>query len=92
MNIFDIGANIGYYTVFFFKRIKDGKILAVEPSSNNIKICRENISLNKVDKRKIYFLEGGVSDKNTTETFTYQHNQNLHTLNPEGSAKKFFEW
>ena len=41
MNIFDIGANIGYYTVFFSKRIKDGKILAVEPSSNNIKICRK---------------------------------------------------
>ena len=37
MNIFDIGANIGYYTVFFSK-IKDGKILAVEPSSNNINL------------------------------------------------------
>ena len=89
MNIFDIGANIGYYTVFFSKRIKDGKILAVEPSSNNIKICRENISLNKVDKRKIYFLEGGVSDKNTTRNFYLSTQSNLHTLNPEGSAKKF---
>ena len=38
MNIFDIGANIGYYSVFFSKRIKSGKILAIEPSSNNIEL------------------------------------------------------
>ena len=91
MNIFDIGANIGYYTVFFSKKIKSGKILAVEPSSNNIKLCRENISLNKIDKNKIFFLKGGVSDKNTTRDFYLSTQSNLHTLNPNGSAKKFLK-
>ena len=91
MNIFDIGANIGYYSVFFSKKIKSGKILAVEPSSNNIKLCRENISLNKIDKNKIFFLKGGVSDKNTTRDFYLSTQSNLHTLNPNGSAKKFLK-
>ena len=27
MNVFDIGANIGYYTIFFLKNINKGKIL-----------------------------------------------------------------
>lgn len=91
MNIFDIGANIGYYSVFFSKRIKSGKILAIEPSSNNIALCRENISLNKIDKRKIFFLEGGVSDTNTTKDFYLSTQSNLHTLNPNGSARKFLK-
>ena len=28
MNVFDIGANIGYYTIFFLKNINKGRILS----------------------------------------------------------------
>ena len=43
MNIFDIGANIGYYTLFFLKKIKNGKILAIEPSIENLELCKKKI-------------------------------------------------
>ena len=41
MNIFDIGANIGYYTLFFLKKIKNGRILAIEPSIENLELCKK---------------------------------------------------
>ena len=51
MSVFDIGANIGYYTIFFAK-IKRSQILAIEPSLENIKLCKENIDLNYINKKK----------------------------------------
>ena len=56
MNIFDIGANIGYYTLFFLKKIKNGRILAIEPSIENLELCKKNILLNNISYNNIDFL------------------------------------
>ena len=55
MSVFDIGANIGYYTIFFAKKLREGQILAIEPSLENIKLCKENIDLNYINKKNNSF-------------------------------------
>ena len=89
MNIFDIGANIGYYTIFFLKKIKKGKVLAIEPSSENLKLCKKNIELNNLNKNNINFVTAGVSNINAKKTFFMSKQSNLHTFNIEGSAKRY---
>ena len=69
MNVFDIGANIGYYTIFFLNKIKKGKVLAIEPSSENLKLCKKNIELNNLNKKNINFVTAGVSDVNKKKVF-----------------------
>ena len=50
MNVFDIGANIGYYEFSFLIKLKR-KVLAIEPSSENLKLCQKNIELNNLNKK-----------------------------------------
>jgi len=89
MNVFDIGANIGYYTIFFLKKIKKGKVLAIEPSSENLKLCQKNIELNNLNKKNINFITAGVSNVNAKKKFYISKQSNLHTFNIEGSAKRY---
>ena len=90
MNIFDIGANIGYYTILFLNKIKNGNILAIEPSKDNLKLCKDNVRLNNFITRKIRFINGGVSNRNSRRRFLLSEQSNLlYTFNSEGSAKRF---
>jgi FkbM family methyltransferase len=89
MKIFDIGANIGYYTIFFVKNSSHTKILAIEPSAENLNLCKNNIRLNNINTKNIKFKCAGVSDKNSKKKFLISSQSNLHTFNSEGSAKRF---
>lgn len=45
--VFDIGANVGYYTVLASKIIgKGGRIYAIEPNPDNLDLLKKNIKLN----------------------------------------------
>ena len=88
MNIFDIGSNIGFYSIFLKKK-SDGKLLAIEPSLENLNLCRENLKLNNIALKKVSFLNAAASNSNSIKTFFISSQSNLHTLNPEGSAKKY---
>jgi FkbM family methyltransferase len=47
MNVVDIGANIGYYTLLAARRVgPNGRVYAFEPEPQNFKRLRENIQLN----------------------------------------------
>jgi FkbM family methyltransferase len=89
MNVFDIGSNIGYYSMFFLRKIKNGKLLAIEPSYENIELCKKNLKLNGININEVNFINGAASDKNGKKKFYLSKQSNLHSLNPEGSAKKF---
>ena len=89
MKIFDIGANIGYYTVLFLNKIKNGKILAIKPSSENLKLCKKNVELNNLSMKNINYMTAGVSNVNSKKTFFMSKQSNLHTFNIEGSAKRY---
>ncbi len=89
MKVFDIGANIGYYTIFLAKSLASGRILAIEPSIENVKLCERNINLNNLDTKRIKFLNAAVSNKDSVKNFHISSQTNLHTLNTEGSSKRF---
>jgi FkbM family methyltransferase len=53
--IFDIGANIGQYSVFMSKCLADsGIIYAIEPYKKNIQLIEKNIATNKVSNVSVH--------------------------------------
>lgn len=67
--IFDIGANIGYYSIFLGKKFKSAKIYAFEPIPQTFQSFRKNIALNKIKNIKPFNF--GFDNKNGTVTFYY---------------------
>ena len=61
INIIDAGANVGYTSVVFNNHFSEVSIIAVEPSENNFKILKENISINYINAKLIH---GGIWNKN----------------------------
>jgi FkbM family methyltransferase len=59
--IFDIGANFGWYSLFFSKHVKNAKIFSFEPVKNTFNYLNRNITLNKVQNIKTFNF--GFSDK-----------------------------
>ena len=57
----DIGANIGYYTLLASAVVKrGGVVIACEPDTENCRLLRENLALNRVDN--VIVFHAAVSD------------------------------
>jgi len=76
--VFDIGANIGYFTLIFAKLVgENGKVFAFEPSPDVFAILQKNVEINgyknivlsqkavssKTEKIKLYLCETGATNK-----------------------------
>lgn len=57
-DVVDVGANIGFYSVFFATRLQKGRVLAVEPTNGARRRLQNNLERNGVVERVIVF--GGV--------------------------------
>ena len=85
MNILDIGANIGYYTVMESLVVgSSGSIVAIEPMQANIAMLRRNLSLNNVQNTDV--VHGAVSAETGTGKMFMSTHSNLHTFHNDGSA------
>ncbi len=50
MTVFDVGANIGQFTLLFSSLVgKSGKIVSFEPCSNTLQRLRSHIAINRID-------------------------------------------
>ena len=58
----DIGANIGIYSMYAALKHKNIEITSFEPSTNNLRVLSRNISINKLEK-KIQINQLPLSDK-----------------------------
>lgn len=73
--ILDLGANVGYTSVFFATRWPDAEILAVEPSLTNVEILRRNTSA----WPRIHPLHAAV----------WSRPANVHIANPDAAPNAF---
>ncbi len=60
-DVLDIGANIGFHSVYFAQLVAGGRVLAVEPTSNALARLKRNIEHNQVEQNIIVH-HGAVSD------------------------------
>lgn len=51
ITFWDIGANIGLYSLYASKIHDDIEIISFEPSTSNLRVLSRNISINKMDKK-----------------------------------------
>ncbi len=64
----DVGANVGYYSMFFSKYLaKSSEIFAFEPASSAHSILRQNMGINGI--KNVVILDKAISDHNGTEQF-----------------------
>ena len=64
ITFWDIGSNIGIYSIYAAATFKDIEVISFEPSTSNLRILSRNISINNLnDKIKIFHLPLG-EDKN----------------------------
>jgi FkbM family methyltransferase len=67
---FDIGANIGVYTIFAAKRMAGGRVVAFEPHVANAASLMENAILNGVQDR-VLLVSSALSDHDRYGVFNY---------------------
>jgi len=78
--VFDIGANIGYYTLIFAKLVSNsGVVFSFEPEPTNYELLKKNVTINEHTNVKLY--SKAVSNLNQTQKlFLDKKNKGGHSL------------
>jgi len=67
--VFDVGANVGYYTLLASKIVgSKGKVYAFEPDPNNLKLLHKNVYINNC--KNVTVIPFATSDKNGQSVFS----------------------
>ena len=86
--IIDLGANIGYLTLYFKKVLKvKNKILSVEPEITNFFLLKENIKLNNLEN-EVICKNLAISDKDEDKYFEISNHSNLHKITDKVTSQK----
>lgn len=67
--VFDIGANIGWYTVNILLKHKGASVYAFEPIESSCRYLKKNLALNNLNTDNVYNF--GLSDENKTVKFYF---------------------
>jgi FkbM family methyltransferase len=51
--VIDIGAHIGYFTIYAAKKAKKGKVISFEPSKESFKVLKNNLKINNIQNVNI---------------------------------------
>jgi FkbM family methyltransferase len=80
---YDLGANVGFYTLLAAKRATTGKVYAFEPLPRNIEFLRRHLELNQVSNAAV--LELAVSDVAGRASFQEAGDSSMGFLKSGGS-------
>jgi FkbM family methyltransferase len=79
---YDIGANVGFYTLLGSSLVQSGKVVAFEPRPQNLVYLRRHIDLNGASNVQV--LEAAVADQNGLADFDLGNNSLTGRLAPGG--------
>jgi FkbM family methyltransferase len=79
MTAFDLGANVGYYTVMMAKRVGTcGCVYAVEPSPQSFGLLVRNVRLNRLDNVRVE--EVAIAEHDGTKDLLLAEKSNWHSV------------
>ena len=88
MKVFDLGANIGYYVLMESSIVgKNGKIIAIEPVPENMKLLKKNLELNKNNITTT--MQVGVSNLTEEKNFLLSEHSNLGHIIDDKHSKNY---
>ena len=64
--IVDIGAHVGYFTIYAAKKAKRGKVISFEPSKESFKVLKNNLKINNIQNVNVENI--GVRNESGTAT------------------------
>lgn len=79
----DVGANVGFYSLLASKLVGSGKVFAFEPAPRNLSYLRKHLALNRAANVEV--LAVAVSDRNGTSSFEVEETGFMGHLSGEGS-------
>jgi FkbM family methyltransferase len=80
---FDVGANVGFYSLLASSLIDPGKVYAFEPLPANVCYIKKHLQLNKIQNVEV--LEVGVSDQQGMASFRDEETRGMGRLQPGGN-------
>jgi len=86
MIIFDVGANVGYYSLLASLLTgKEGKVFSFEPLPENISYLKKHIELNNLKNVKV--VKKAISNQVSTMRFNFGDNRSAGHVSIEGEIK-----
>lgn len=80
-NFIDVGANIGYFSCLMSKLAgPGGKVLAVEPEPNNLKLLEQNLKINQLTNVAVHACALGASEGSATLGLYKPANRGRHSI------------
>ena len=87
-SIIDLGANIGYLTLYFKKVLNvKKKIMSIEPEFSNYLFLKENIKLNDLEN-EVICKNLAIAEKDGDKYFEISNHSNLHKLTQKITTNK----
>jgi len=78
----DVGANVGFYSLLASKLVVSGKVFAFEPAPRNLLYLKKHLTLNRVTNVEV--LAVAVSDRNGFSSFEIEETGFMGHLSGEG--------
>jgi FkbM family methyltransferase len=78
----DVGANVGLYSLLASKLVGSGRVFAFEPVPRNLSYLRQHLALNRVANVEVLAL--AVSDKNGSANFQVEQTCSMGHFSAEG--------
>jgi FkbM family methyltransferase len=83
MVCYDVGANVGFYTLLFSYLAPNGRVVAFEPLGRNATLLRRHIELNH--RENVTVLENAVADYDGTARFQEAPSPSMGYLSEQGN-------
>jgi FkbM family methyltransferase len=82
----DLGANFGEFSIWFAKHT-NARVLAVEPSTENLRVFESNVLQNHLDRSRITLIRKAIADFNGHVAITVGHSQGNTIIGAKGRTE-----